>query len=67
MTHRRTLEPLKGLARAAGQCATQAEQYGQCMLANYQEIRRDACAAEFRAFKACVEKQVCDQARRHAR
>lgn len=28
------------------------------MLQHYQEMERDRCAAEFRAFKACVQTEV---------
>lgn len=54
----RTLAPLKQMGQAVGECHTQAQAYGQCMLRNYQEMERDRCAAEFRAFKTCVQTQV---------
>jgi len=59
VTRPRTLAPLKQVAQAVGTCHTQAQAYGQCMLQHYQEMERDRCAAEFRAFKACVQTQVC--------
>ena len=34
----------------------QADAYGQCMLAKYKRIEKDACAIEFAAFKGCVQK-----------
>lgn len=34
----------------------QADAYGQCMLAKYKQIEKDACAIEFAAFKGCVQK-----------
>ena len=43
---------------AAGQCPAQAEKYGQCMLRHYQEMDRDVCAAEFRAFLTCVRERL---------
>ncbi|KAF8603664.1 hypothetical protein BDV93DRAFT_523132 [Ceratobasidium sp. AG-I] len=47
--------PLLRLAKASTSCATQAKTYGQCILANYQDVRRDMCAAEFVQFKNCVQ------------
>ncbi|WFD34190.1 hypothetical protein MCUN1_001027 [Malassezia cuniculi] len=41
----RTLEPVRGLAKAAGACSEQDMQPG-------------VCAKEFEAFKACVTKQM---------
>jgi len=55
---RRQLEPVRGIAKAMGSCSTQAQAYGQCMLKHYQQMERDACAEEFRAFKDCMQKQV---------
>ena len=61
----RTLEPLRGLAKAAGACSVQvshssnwANAYGQCMLSQYRDMQPGACAREFEAFKACVTKQM---------
>lgn len=65
----RNLQPLRGLAKATAACSAQvrairgksslqAQVYGQCMLAKYKEIEKDACAREFLEFKACVQKEV---------
>lgn len=54
----RTLAPLKQMGQAVGECHTQAQAYGQCMLRNYQEIERNVCVQEFHAFKMCVQKHV---------
>jgi hypothetical protein len=32
--------------------------YGQCVLATYQDVRKDMCAAEFSEFKQCVQVAV---------
>ena len=58
MTRHRSLAPLNRLSMAAGQCPAQAEKYGQCMLRHYQEMERDVCAAEFRAFLTCVRERL---------
>ena len=51
--------PLKRLAVAATTtCAAPASVYGKCILANYQDAKKDMCAAEFRAFKDCVQTAV---------
>lgn len=51
----RHLAPLRKWGVAMGACSAQAEQYGQCMLAHYQQIERGVCDAEFAAFRACVQ------------
>jgi len=51
--------PIKRLAVAATTtCAAPASVYGKCILANYQDVKKDTCAAEFRAFKDCVQTAV---------
>ena len=51
--------PIKRLAVAATTtCAAPASAYGKCVLANYQDAKKDMCAAEFRAFKDCVQTTV---------
>ena len=50
--------PIKRLAVAATTCAGLASVYGKCILANYQDVKKDICAAEFRAFKDCVQTTV---------
>lgn len=62
MAKPRNLAPLRSLSAAAGQCKSQAQAYGQCMLANYQNIERDACATEFAAFQRCVQTTVRGEA-----
>ena len=32
--------------------------YGACVLANYEEVQKDMCAAVFAEFKNCVQKEV---------
>jgi len=52
-------EPIKRLAVAATTtCAAPASVYGRCILANYQDVKKDMCAVEFRAFKDCVQTAV---------
>ena len=51
--------PIKRLAVAATTtCAGPASVYGKCILSNYQDVKKDMCAAEFRAFKDCVQTTV---------
>ncbi|KAF8326656.1 uncharacterized protein EI90DRAFT_2929926, partial [Cantharellus anzutake] len=40
-------------------CSCQAEAYGNCIHAAYQDARRGMCAKEFAAFKDCVQEHVC--------
>ncbi|RSH83371.1 uncharacterized protein EHS24_007051 [Apiotrichum porosum] len=61
MTARATFkdkQPLKTLARASQSCAKQSLVYGACIGKSYQEVHKDMCAAEFQAFKDCVQKAV---------
>ncbi|KLT40904.1 hypothetical protein CC85DRAFT_286951 [Cutaneotrichosporon oleaginosum] len=51
-------QPLKTLARASKSCATQSVAYGACIGRSYQEVHRDMCKDEFKAFKECVQKAM---------
>ncbi|PVF96783.1 hypothetical protein CPB86DRAFT_478865 [Serendipita vermifera] len=51
--------PLKRFATAVTvTCAAPAQSYGQCILANYQDVRKDMCQKEFMLFKECVQNAV---------
>ncbi|TXT08954.1 hypothetical protein VHUM_02428 [Vanrija humicola] len=50
--------PLKTLAKASTSCATQSLAYGQCIGRSYQDVSKDMCREEFKAFKDCVQKAV---------
>jgi hypothetical protein len=51
--------PLKRFATAATvTCATAGKAYGQCILASYQDVKKDMCHKEFLAFKECVQTAV---------
>jgi NADH dehydrogenase [ubiquinone] 1 alpha subcomplex assembly factor 8 len=51
--------PLKRFATATTvTCATAAKVYGQCILASYQDVKKDMCQKEFLAFKECVQTTV---------
>ena len=55
----RITRPLRRLAvSSTTTCAVPAKAYGTCMVANYQDARKDMCAAEFVAFKNCVQAAV---------
>lgn len=58
MPEPRTLAPLRSLAGAVGTCSAPAQAYGQCMLKHYQNIEKNACAAEFATFQRCVQTAV---------
>ncbi|KAJ1305302.1 hypothetical protein OPQ81_000325 [Rhizoctonia solani] len=47
--------PILRLAQASKSCAVPAQAYGQCILASYQDVRKDLCATEFIEFKNCVQ------------
>ncbi|KAL1921270.1 uncharacterized protein VTP21DRAFT_10986 [Calcarisporiella thermophila] len=48
-------------AKSMGQCSSQATAYGMCVTSKLEEVRKDLCAAEFQAFKNCVQKAVSDR------
>ncbi|KAK0521477.1 hypothetical protein OC842_006767 [Tilletia horrida] len=54
----RDLQPLVRLGKAAGECSIQAQAYGACMLAGYQNAEKGMCQREFVAFKACVQSKM---------
>ncbi|KAF8584828.1 hypothetical protein K439DRAFT_1344955 [Ramaria rubella] len=48
--------PIRKLATAATvTCAAQAKNYGVCILASYNDARKDMCATEFGQFKTCLQ------------
>ncbi|KAH7338150.1 hypothetical protein B0J17DRAFT_768325 [Rhizoctonia solani] len=51
----RDSRPILRLAQASKSCATPAKAYGECMLASYQDARKDMCSIEFSEFKNCVQ------------
>ncbi|KAI0342099.1 hypothetical protein BDW22DRAFT_1331204 [Trametopsis cervina] len=51
--------PLKRLAmHTTTTCATQASEYGKCILQTYADVRKDACKEEFAKFGACLRTAV---------
>ncbi|CEL53591.1 hypothetical protein RSOLAG1IB_06446 [Rhizoctonia solani AG-1 IB] len=52
---KRDRRPVLKLAKASTSCAIPAKAYGQCILANYQDVRKDMCNTEFIEFKNCVQ------------
>ncbi|CAL1706936.1 unnamed protein product [Somion occarium] len=49
------ITPLRRLAVASTvTCSAQASAYGQCILATYTDVRKDACKEEFARFSACL-------------
>jgi hypothetical protein len=54
---RKRLPPLR-LSSVFGQmmtdCPAQVAAYGQCLSANLDNLRKDACAAEFAAMRQCA-------------
>ncbi|KZT56468.1 hypothetical protein CALCODRAFT_483939 [Calocera cornea HHB12733] len=46
---------VRKLADATNSCALPAKAYGTCILGTYKDVARHACAAEFSAFKRCVQ------------
>ncbi|KDN43605.1 hypothetical protein RSAG8_05982, partial [Rhizoctonia solani AG-8 WAC10335] len=54
----RDSRPILKLAQASKSCAVPAKAYGQCVLASYQDARKDMCSTEFIEFKSCVQAAV---------
>ncbi|PWN95623.1 hypothetical protein FA09DRAFT_340948 [Tilletiopsis washingtonensis] len=54
----RNLQPVMALGRSVGACSASARMYGACVLANYEEVQKDMCAAVFAEFKNCVQKEM---------
>lgn len=51
--------PLRRLAlHSTTTCATQASEYGKCILKTYTDVRKDACKEEFAKFGACLRTAV---------
>ena len=45
--------PIEKFAEATAKCAQQGAVYGKCVAANYQNVKKDMCIAEFMALKDC--------------
>lgn len=58
-TSQSSLTPLRRLAlHSTSTCATQASAYGQCILATYQDVKKDVCKNEFAKFGQCLREAV---------
>lgn len=44
--------------RMMTECPGQVAAYGQCVAGNLDQLRKDACAAEFAAMKQCAQKAL---------
>uniref|UniRef100_V9LJG6 NADH:ubiquinone oxidoreductase complex assembly factor 8 n=1 Tax=Callorhinchus milii TaxID=7868 RepID=V9LJG6_CALMI len=57
----RTRDRMKSFPRCVAACAEDAALYGRCVAAaasRGQELKKDACAAEFQALKNCFTQAV---------
>ncbi|KIH91455.1 hypothetical protein SPBR_02086 [Sporothrix brasiliensis 5110] len=45
--------PIQRVAAAASQCTAEAAVYGKCIVADYNAVHKDKCAAEFMKLKDC--------------
>ena len=45
--------PLHRFAEAAGRCAPEGRVYGQCIMADYNNVYKDKCLTEFMKLKEC--------------
>jgi len=48
--------PIDKLATAAAKCAKEGSVYGKCIFADYNNVYKDKCAAEFLKLKECYLK-----------
>ncbi|KAK7184984.1 hypothetical protein DPSP01_002811 [Paraphaeosphaeria sporulosa] len=45
--------PIDKFAAAVGKCSKESAVYGKCILADYNNVHKDKCAAEFMKLKDC--------------
>ncbi|ERT00133.1 hypothetical protein HMPREF1624_03502 [Sporothrix schenckii ATCC 58251] len=45
--------PIQRVAAATSQCTAEAAVYGKCIVADYNAVHKDKCAAEFMKLKDC--------------
>ncbi|KAI9018375.1 hypothetical protein DFJ74DRAFT_676972 [Hyaloraphidium curvatum] len=53
--------PIESLARAAVDCSVTSIAYGRCIggkVDSSQDVSRDACAKEFKAFQECFKRSM---------
>ncbi|KAI1256707.1 hypothetical protein MGN70_001832 [Eutypa lata] len=48
--------PIQKFAAAVSQCSAEAAVYGKCIVADYNSVHKDKCAAEFMKLKDCYLK-----------
>ncbi|EMD58810.1 hypothetical protein COCSADRAFT_165065 [Bipolaris sorokiniana ND90Pr] len=48
--------PIDKLATAAAKCSKESSLYGKCILADYNNVRKDMCINEFMKLKECYLK-----------
>ncbi|ROW10663.1 hypothetical protein VPNG_05135 [Cytospora leucostoma] len=48
--------PIQRFAAAASKCPAEAAVYGKCIVADYNAVYKDKCAAEFMKLKDCYLK-----------
>ncbi|KAF1918949.1 hypothetical protein BDU57DRAFT_124357 [Ampelomyces quisqualis] len=48
--------PIDKLATAVGKCSQESTAYGKCIFADYTNVHKDMCAAEFLRLKECYLK-----------
>lgn len=51
-----TTRPIQKFAAAASKCTSEAAVYGKCIVADYNSVHKDKCAAEFIKLKDCYLK-----------
>ncbi|KAI5789741.1 hypothetical protein DFH27DRAFT_209933 [Peziza echinospora] len=51
---RTTIRPLERFAKSVAKCTPQASEYGKCIVADYNNVHKDKCLAQFMRLKECV-------------
>ncbi|KAI4730373.1 hypothetical protein E4T49_01735 [Aureobasidium sp. EXF-10728] len=46
-------KPLEKFITASSKCTLESAAYGKCIVAEYQNVRKDMCAKEFMQLKNC--------------
>ncbi|KAF2435747.1 hypothetical protein EJ08DRAFT_603766 [Tothia fuscella] len=47
------VRPIEKFASAVGKCSVESAVYGKCIVADYNNVRKDKCLTEFLKFKDC--------------
>ncbi|KAJ6256291.1 hypothetical protein Dda_8788 [Drechslerella dactyloides] len=52
------IRPVDRLAQAVAKCPAESTAYGKCIVADFHNVHKDKCFAEFQVLQACVQRHM---------